>query len=331
MRIVGAAIAAALWLGLSGAGLPGVGLGGGALAQTYPDHPVKIIVPSSPGGGFDVVGRVIAERLQRQFGQAFVIENRTGAGTLVGTEAVLQTPADGYTLMVGGLSNMALNPGLYAKIAYDPVKDFTPLGLVVSWSYTLISRKDPPYRDLRSMIDYARANPEKLTVGYGKGSGQHIAIAALENATGVKFLYVPYRGAQPVYQDLLAGRIDMYFDNSQTALPQVEAGAVIPLAVSSRMRQAFHPDVPTVAETGLAQMDMETWFGLYAPAATPKPIVETLRASVGKIATYPEVMALFRKIGGRPLNMTPEETETFVRVELDRWTKLLKQIGVTAD
>jgi len=321
MRIVNAAITAALWLGLSGM----------ALAQTYPDHPVRIIVPSSPGGGFDVVGRVIAERLQRQYGQAFVIENRTGAGTLVGTEAGLQAPADGYTLMVGGLSNMALNPGLYAKIAYDPVKDFTPLGLVVSWSYTLISRKDAPYRDLRGMIDYARANPEKLTVGYGKGSGQHIAIATLENATGVKFLYVPYRGAQPVYQDLLAGRVDMYFDNSQTALPQVEAGAVIPLAVSSRMRQTFHPDVPTVSETGLAPMDMETWFGLYAPAATPKPIVETLRASVSKVATDPEVMALFRKIGGRPLNMTPQETEAFVKEELDRWTKLLKQIGVTAD
>ncbi|MDH7799672.1 MULTISPECIES: tripartite tricarboxylate transporter substrate binding protein [unclassified Beijerinckia] len=309
-----------------------VALGCGPVAaQTYPDRPVKIIVPSSPGGGFDVVGRVLAERLQRIYGQGFVVENRTGAGTLVGTEAVMQAPADGYTLLIGGLSNMALNPGLYAKIAYDPVKDFTPLGLVVSWSYTLIARKDAPYTDLRAMIDYARANPEKVTVGYGKGSGQHIAIAALENATGVKFLYVPYRGAQPVYQDLLSGRIDLYFDNSQTAMPHVEGKAVIPLAVSSRMRQVFHPDVPTVAETGLTPMDMETWFGLYAPAATPKSIVETLRASVSKIAVDPEVMALFRKIGGRPLDMTPQETETFVRIELERWTKLLKTIGVTAD
>lgn len=304
---------------------------GPVAAQTYPDRPVKIIVPSSPGGGFDVVGRVLAERLQRIYGQGFVVENRTGAGTLVGTEAVMQAPADGYTLLIGGLSNMALNPGLYAKIAYDPVKDFTPLGLVVSWSYTLIARKDAPYTDLRAMIDYARANPEKVTVGYGKGSGQHIAIAALENATGVKFLYVPYRGAQPVYQDLLSGRIDLYFDNSQTAMPHVDGKAVIPLAVSSRMRQVFHPDVPTVAETGLAPMDMETWFGLYAPAATPKPIVETLRSSVSKIAVDPEVMALFRKIGGRPLDMTPQETEAFVRHELERWTKLLKTIGVTAD
>ncbi|HEV2574180.1 tripartite tricarboxylate transporter substrate binding protein [Methylocella sp. CPCC 101449] len=300
-------------------------------AQTYPDRPVRIIVPSSPGGGFDVVGRVLAERLQRIYGQGFVVENRTGAGTLVGTEAVLQSPADGYTLLVGGLSNMALNSGLYAKIAYNPVKDFTPLGLVVSWSYTLISRKDAPYKDLHGMIDYARANPDKVTVAYGKGSGQHIAIATLENATGVKFLYVPYRGAQPAYQDLLTGRIDLYFDNSQTAMPHVEGKAVIPLAVSSRMRQAFHPDVPTVAETGLAPMDMETWFGLYAPAATPKATVESLRASVAKIAVDPEVMALFRQIGGRPLQMTPQETETFVRNELERWTKLLKTIGVTAD
>lgn len=302
-----------------------------AITQTYPDRPVKIIVPSSPGGGFDVVGRVLAERLQRMLGQGVVVENRTGAGTLVGTEAVLQAPADGYTLLIGGLSNMALNPGLYVKIAYDPVRDFTPLGLVVSWSYTLIARKDAPYKDLRAMVDYARANPGKVTVAYGKGSGQHIAIAALENATGVKFLYVPYRGAQPVYQDLLSGRIDMYFDNSQTAMPHVEDKAVIPLAVSSRMRQAFHPDVPTVIETGLAPMDMETWFGLYAPAGTPKPIVETLRAAVAKIAVDPEVMALFRKIGGRPLDMTPQQTEIFVRGELERWTKLLNTIGVTAD
>ena len=196
-----------------------------ATAQTYPDRTVKIIVPQPPGGGFDTVARILADRLGPLLGQAVVVENRTGAGTLVGTEAAARAPADGYTLLLGALSNIALNPGLYPKLPYDPLKDFTPIGLAVTWSYTLVARKDLPHKDLKELIAYARANPEKITyASAGKGSGQHIAMAVTAQLAGVKLTHVTYRGAQAAYQDILGGRVDLFFDISSTARPQVDSG-----------------------------------------------------------------------------------------------------------
>jgi tripartite-type tricarboxylate transporter receptor subunit TctC len=173
------------------------GLGGApAAAQTYPDRPLKIIVPQPPGGGFDTVARILADRLAPLLGQTLVVENRTGAGTLLGTEAAAKAPADGYTLLLGALSNIALNPGLYAKLNYDPLKAFTAIGLAVTWSYTLVARKDLPHKDLKELVAFARANPEKITYACaGKGSGQHIAIAVTQQLAAIKLLHVPYRGA----------------------------------------------------------------------------------------------------------------------------------------
>ena len=215
--------------------------------QAYPDRPIKLIVPQPPGGGFDTVARILADRLGPALGQAVVVENRTGAGTLVGTEAAAKSPADGYTLRLGALSNIALNPGLYAKLPYDPLRDFTPIGLAVTWSYTLVARKDLPYKDFKDLIAFARANPEKITyASAGKGSGQHIAMVVTEKLAGVKFTHVPYRGAQPAYQDILGGRVDLFFDISSTARAQVEGGTVRALAVSSKERQSFNADTPSV-------------------------------------------------------------------------------------
>lgn len=300
--------------------------------QNYPDRPIRLIVPQPPGGGFDTVARILADRLGPALGQSVVVENRTGAGTLVGTEAVAKAAPDGYTLLLGALSNIALNPGLYPKLPYDPLKDFTPIGLAVTWSYTLVARKDLPYRDLKELIAFAKANPEKITyASAGKGSGQHIAMAVTEKLAGVKLTHVPYRGAQPAYQDILGGRVDLFFDISSTARAQVEGGTVRALAVSSKDRQSFHPDVPSVFETGVAALDMESWFGLFAPAQTPAPIVARLRKELSEVLARPDVSELFAKTGGRVLKLSPEETDRLVRADVERWTKLIREAGVSAD
>ena len=298
-------------------------------AQDYPDRAIKIIVPQPPGGGFDTVARVLADKLGPLLGQSLVVENRVGAGTLVGTEAAAKAPADGYTLLLGGLSNIALNPGLYAKLPYDPLKDFTPVGLAVTWSYTLVGRKDLPHKDLRELIAFARDNPEVITfASAGKGSGQHVAIAVTAQLAGVKLTHVPYRGAQAAYQDILGGRVDLFFDISSTARSQVDAGAVRALAVSSRERQAMHPDVPSMMETGVAPLDMESWFGLFAPAATPGPVLARLRGAFEKVVVMPEVAELFAKTGGRTLKLSLPETEALIRRDVERWSKLVQEAGL---
>ncbi len=300
-----------------------------AAAQTYPDRTIKIIVPQPPGGGFDTVGRILAEKLGPLLGQTVLVENRVGAGTRVGTEAAAKSAADGYTLLLGALSNMALNAGLYTDLPYDPIKDFTPIGMAVTWSYTLVARKDLPQKDLKELIAFARENPEKVTyASAGKGSGQHLAMAATAQLAGVKLTHVAYRGAQAAYQDVLGGRVDLFFDISSTARSQVDGGTVRALAVSSKARQKMHPDVPSVIETGVAPLDMESWFGLFAPAATPGPVLERLRAEFAKVVGMPEVAELFDKTGGRVMKLSVAETDALVKSEVERWTKLITEAGL---
>ena len=194
-------------------------------AQEYPARPIRIIAPSTPGGGFDLVARVLGNQLSQQMGQQIVVENRPGGGTLLGTQTIARAPADGYHLLVGGLSNFALNMGLYKQPGYDPVADFIPLRIVVSHSYTLIARKDLAQSTLKDVFAFARANPGKLTIGSsGPGSGQYILAMFVRGLGNVDILMVPYKGAQPVYQDLLAGRVDLFFDNSTTTRPYLQSG-----------------------------------------------------------------------------------------------------------
>jgi tripartite-type tricarboxylate transporter receptor subunit TctC len=254
---------------------------GSAWAQAFPSKPLRVVVPQPPGGGFDVVGRLLADRLGKALGQTAVVENRPGSGTLVGTDLVAKAPADGYTLLVGSVSNLALNPGLYPNIPYDSLRDFEPVGLAVAYSYTLVARKDLPFSNLRELIAHAKANPKKLTYASGgSGSGQHVLAAALWNLAGVELVHVPYRGAQAAYQDLLGGRVDVFFDLSPTARPQVESGNLKALVVSGSARLPFHPDVPTIMETGVANLDLESWFGLFVPSKTPADVQERLRSEL---------------------------------------------------
>ena len=300
---------------------------GRAFAQTWPDRQIKIIAPSAPGGGFDLTARVFAERLGQALGATFVVENRTGAGTRLGSELAAQAAPDGYTLLLGALPNIVHNTGFYKTLRYDPAKDFKVLGIPVMFSYTLVVPPESPFKSLKDVVDFAKANPEKLNYGGGKGTGQQVGMSVVAYLAGIKLTSVPYRGAQAVYQDLLAGRIDLYFDNSSTARPLIEGGRVRPLVVSAKKRLPFHPDIPTVRETGIADFDQESWFGLFAPAATPQPIIDRLRLEMKKIAENADVRAFWEKSGGVALNMTIEEQEKMIAEDGMRWKKMIIDAG----
>ena len=300
--------------------------------SAYPNRPLKVIVPQPPGGGFDFVARALAERLAKQIGQSVVVENRPGSGTLLGTDAAAKADPDGYTLLMGSVSNIALNMGLYDKLSYDSLRDFEPVGIAVSYSYTLMARNDLPFNSLKEVIAYAKANPSKLNyASAGNGSGQHVLAAALWHLSGADITHVPYKGAQAAYQDLLGGRIDLFFDLSSTARPQVDSGKVKALALSGAERNPAHPNVPTILESGVAQLDLESWFGYFVPSKTPAPIQDRLRNELTKLISQPDLQDLFRSRGGKPLNLNAAQTKALVQRDVERWTKLVRDIGIKAD
>ncbi len=322
-KLIPFALAAAFaWAGFQGA----------ALAQAYPSKAVKVVIPQPPGGGFDFVGRLLSDRLSKSLGQPVVAENRPGSGTLVGTDAVANAAPDGYTLLVGSVSNLAINPGLYRNLPYDSLRDFEPVGLAVAYSYTLVGRKDLPFNSLKELVAYAKANPRKLTYASGgNGSGQHVLAAALWQLAGVELVHVPYRGAQAAYQDLLGGRVDVFFDLSPTARGQVDGGTVKPLVVSGSSRLPFHPDVPTITETGVSTLELESWFGLFAPAKTPADALERLRSELAKVVIATDVVDIFKKAGGKPLALSSADTRALVRRDVERWTKLTRDLDIKPD
>jgi tripartite-type tricarboxylate transporter receptor subunit TctC len=303
-----------------------------AVAQTYPSKPLRVIVPQPPGGGFDLVARTLAEPLAALLGQPVVVENRPGGGTVIGTEAVAKAEPDGYTLLLGASANLAFTPGLYKELPYNPKTDFVPLGLAAGFSYTLVARTEFAQSSLKEIVDYARVNPGKLTyASAGNGSGQHICAALVWYLAGVNVTHVPYKGAQAAYQDLIPGRVDLFFDASSTARGQVEGGRVKPLAVSGPARLGFHPATPTVRETGLIDFEIESWAGYFVRAGTPPAVLARLRDEFAKVVTHPEITASFEKRGARAMRMSAREAEPYVVGEIDKWTRLIREAGITSD
>jgi tripartite-type tricarboxylate transporter receptor subunit TctC len=304
----------------------------GARAQSdFPTRSLKLIVPQPPGGGFDFVGRTLAEWMGKGLGQSVVVENRPGSGTLVGTDAAAKAAPDGYTMLVGSVSNMVLNSGLYPSLPYDPVRDFEPVGTAVGYSYTLMARKDLAVGSLKDLLAKAKAQPKAYTyASAGNGSGQHIIAAVLWHQAGVELVHVPYRGAQAAYQDLLGGRVDLFFDLAPTARGQVSGGTVKGLATSGAQRNPMHPDLPTLRESGV-DLDLESWFGLFAPARTPAPALARLRSELARVVNLPEVQDVFTKAGGRPLPLGAEDTRAMLARDLGRWIKLVRAAGLKAD
>ena|SRR2546426_3034816 len=303
-----------------------------ALAQPYPAKTVRIIVPSAPGGGYDFIGRLLGERLPAELGQAFIVENRVGAGTLIGTQAAAAAPPDGYTLLVGGLANMAFNPGLHKDPRYNPVTDFTPVAMVGAFTYALVARKDLAQSSLREVVDFARANPGQLTIATsGLGTGQHISAVLLKRLAGLDLLEIAYKGAQPAYIDLLAGRVDLFFDNTTTARPFIADGRVKPIITSGSVRDTLLPNVPTGSEAGIDGLVLDSWIGLFAPAKTPRPVIERLRTATLKAVESAETRKRLESGGWRLMPMSPGETEAFVKSEAEKWPKFLQQAGIRAE
>jgi tripartite-type tricarboxylate transporter receptor subunit TctC len=302
-----------------------------AQAQTgYPDRPVKIIVPIGPGGSYDLVGRHVADVLSKRTGQAFFVENKPGAGTVVGTQAAAQSEPDGYTLLVGGLSNMAFNSALYSRLGYDPLKDFVPVALVYRFGYVMVGRKDLAQATLSDIVAAAKASPGSITVATaGVGTGQHLVAAAFMKAAGVKLLEVPYKGSPPAFTDLLAGRIDLFFDSIAAALPYVQSGQAKGIAVLSSRRSPLAPEVPTMSEAGVPGLDVDSWLGIFAPAKTPPEVIARLRGDIR--ASLPELKERFEKGGGEVWDLPEGKLDAFVVSEHGNWTKLIREAGIKLD
>jgi tripartite-type tricarboxylate transporter receptor subunit TctC len=301
-------------------------------AQAYPSRPVRIIVPTTPGGGYDNLGRLVAERLSPELGVGVVVENRTGGGTLVGTQVAAAATPDGYTLVVGGLANMALNAGLYKNPQYNPVTDFIPIALVASFSYCLVARRDLPQSTLAELLAYARANPGKLNMATGgTGSGQHVAAVMLRRLGNIQMVEIPYKGAQAAYTDLVGGRVDLFFDNTTTAQPLIEAGRIKAIATSGSQRDKSLPGVPTATEAGLPGMVLESWLGIFAPARTPPAAVNRLREAMSRVVAQPDLRKRLEDGGWRMLDQDAASTEQFVRAEAERWPTFLREAGISGE
>ena len=299
-----------------------------AAAQTYPNKPIKLVVPYAPGGSTDVVGRVIAEYLGQRLGQNIVVENRPGKGATIGTSQVAKAAPDGYTLLVSNISSFAIAPPLYGDLDYDPVKDFTHITLASFNPSVLVVNPSFPARTLAEYIAYAKANPDKLAFATsGPGSSNHILGVMLAQISGTKLIHIPYRGAGPAMQDTIAGNVPSMFDSLPSAAPHIKAGKVRALAVSGAERNPSFPDVPTMKEQGFPDLVSYSWFGLSGPANLPAPIVERLAKEMQIVLKEPDVVKRWQEIGAESSTMKPEEYSQFVKTELEKATIAVKEIG----
>lgn len=303
-----------------------------AAAQDFPSKPLRIVVPQAPGGGTDILARNLAVRLTELLKQGVVVENRTGAGSLIGTDFVARAPADGHTLLMGGIFNMVMNKALIKNLSYSPENDFVSLGYVSAYPFVLLTRPDLPVNSLAELAAYAKARPGKLSYGSGgMGTLQHVWGAVLTSSLGLDMVHVPFKGAAPAHQEMMAGRLDIMFDNISAAKPHIQANRLKGLVVSSAQRSAQLPNLPTVTETGLVSFEGESWFGVFAPAATPAPVVARLRETLAAINRETEFVARVERDGGRMLNVAPAQQEAFLRNEIERWVGAVNRYKVTAD
>ncbi len=301
-----------------------------APAQTYPDRPVKIIVGTAPGGGFDLTARLLAQELGERLKGSFIVNNIAGAGGLIGTRAALK-PSDGYTLIIGGLSNLVWHKGVYLNPGYDAATDFTPIGIIWGNPYVLVARKDLPASTISEVTAAAKAAPGKMTVGSaGPGTGQDVMALIYAHLAGVEFNKINYRGASPVYTDMIGGRIDIFFDSLTTAVPQIEGGTVKVIATNGAQRNPRLPNTPTTTEAGIPGLTLErsSWFGLFAPAGTPAPVLEALRGAVRDAALSPVFQERFRAMGGEPFYVSAEDAGALILRETEKWIPLMRQAGI---
>ncbi len=307
-------------------------LPGAALAQAFPTRPITIVVPFSAGGTTDILARLVGQYLSTELGQPVVVENKAGAGGNIGGQYAAKAAADGYTLFMGTVGTHAINASLYKKMPFDPVKDFAPLTRVANVPNLLVVNPKQPFRTVPEMIAYAKANPGKINFGSpGNGSSPHLSGELFKSMTKVDLTHIPYKGSAPAVTDLLGNQIAIMFDNMPSVIPHVRSGKLHAIAITTSKRSPELPDVPTIAEAGVPGYEAMSWFGMFAPAATPKPVLDKLSGALAKVLANPEVKKKIADQGGEPVNETPAQFATFIKSESAKWGKVVKESGASLD
>lgn len=301
-------------------------------AQDYPNGPVRLVVTFAAGGSSDVLARAVGKAMSEGLGKPVVIENRPGAGGSLGAEAVARAAPDGYTILFGTIGTHGVGPALYRNLRYDPVKDFAPVGLLHKLPSMLVVNPTVPAKTLRELIDYARSKPGQLTfASAGHGSVSHLAGELLKTSANIDIVHVPYKGGGAAMPDLLSGQVSMMLETIPNALPQVQAGTLRAIAVTTPVRSSAAPDVPTIAESGFAGFDVSSWTGLFAPAGTPPAVIARLNAETVRIMRDPAYLEQLKKMGTEAASSTPEAFGEFVRNEIANWTEVVKRSGTRVE
>ncbi len=313
------------------AALAAAALCGSAWAQTYPSKPITLVVPFSPGGATDIMSRLLAERLNKRLGQTVLVENKPGAGTMIASEYVAKAPADGYTLLIAA-SSLGIAPSLYKKVNYDPIKDFTPVSQVASVVHVLVVHPTMPVKNVGELITWLKANPTKANYGsVGAGTSTHLEAELFNSVAGVKMEHIPYKGSAPALTDMIGGQLQVMFDAYASSGPFIKDGRVRLLAVTTAQRSKSLPDTPTVSESGLPGYEAMPWLGVVAPAGTPAPVVNKLYAELHEVLKEPEVQEKFRSLGLDIIGSKPDEFSAFLKKDIVKWAKVIKDSGAKAD
>jgi tripartite-type tricarboxylate transporter receptor subunit TctC len=303
-----------------------------ALAQAYPNKPIKVIVPFPAGGGTDIFARTVGQKLADTLKWTVVIDNKPGAGGNLGIDATAKSAPDGYTLVLGQTSNLAINPSLYSKLPYDPIKDLAPVVLVASAPVAIVVPANSPFKTFADIVAAAKAKPGQVTIGTpGNGTVAHLAAELIQKAAGIKLQHVPYKGSAQALTDLMGGQIQIFMSSVPTALSHVKGGRLRAIAVTSEKRSSELPAVPTISESGFKGFEAITWFGFAAPAGTPEPIVKQLNAEINKVLKLPDVRAKLLSEGGDVLGGTPEQFASLMRTDLVRWGRIVRESGAKVD
>ena len=300
-----------------------------ALAQDkWPSKPITYIVPFPAGGTTDVLARLIGQKLGAALGTTIVVDNRAGAGGSLGSEIASRAAPDGYTLLGGTISSHAINVSLYPKLGYDPIKSFQPITLIGTNPVVLVVNQASPYKTLADIVAAAKAKKPLSSASAGSGTSQHLALELLKNKAGIEITHIPYKGSGPAIQDVMAGQVDMMFDTTVVAGPHIESGKLRALAVSSAKRVSSLPNVPTVAESGVPGYEVVSWQAIFAPAGTPKAIVERLHNEIAKILGEPEMQERLAKLGMQGADMTIEQFAAFQKAEVAKWAAVIKSANI---
>ncbi|BFO57182.1 tripartite tricarboxylate transporter substrate binding protein [Acidovorax sacchari] len=307
--------------------LPGL-----SAAQAFPSKPITIIVPFAAGGTTDILARIIAQGMGAELGQSVVVDNRAGAGGNIGGQVAARAPADGYTLFMGTVGTHAINASLYKKMPFDPIKDFAPLTRVANVPNLLVANPAQPFKTVPELIAYAKANPGKINFGSsGSGSSIHLSGELFKSMAKVDMQHVPYKGSAPAVTDLLGNQIAIMFDNMPSAIQHVRSGKLRAIAVTTAKRSPELPDVPTIAEAGVPGYEATSWFGMFAPAATPAPVVAQLNATIVKVLAQPDIKKKLAEQGAEAAGETPAQFADFIQKESVKWGKVVKESGASVD